>query len=109
MIKEESLLYAENGGCHGTGGGGSKPKFDDFDWENSKGRDGVCFHCEHSSHIAGKCVADRPTDTKEHVLNYHAHVTTEDELNLTIAQLPAADDLLILMLAEGHQAHCNQK
>jgi hypothetical protein len=76
-IKEESLLYAQKGGRHGSGGGGFKAKFDDFDWGNSKGRDGVCFRCGCSGHVAGKCVADMPTDTKERVLNHHAHIATE--------------------------------
>jgi hypothetical protein len=104
VIKEESLLYAQKCGRHGSRGGESKPKFDDFDWGNSKGRDGVCFHCRRSGHIAGKCVADMPTGAKERVLNHHAHIVKEDVFNLTIAQLPA-DDPLILALGEGHQAH----
>jgi hypothetical protein len=103
-IKEESLLYAQKGGRHGSGGGGFKPKFDDFDWGNSKGRDGVCFRCGRFGHIAGKCVADMPTDAKERVLNHHAHIATEDVFGLAVAQLPA-NDPLILALAEGHQAH----
>ncbi len=43
VITDESALYTNKGHCHGSGGGGSKPWFDDFDWGNSKGRDGVCF------------------------------------------------------------------
>jgi hypothetical protein len=104
VIKEESLLYAQKGGRHGSGGGGSKPKFDDFDWGNLKGRDGVCFRCGRSGHVAGKCITDMPTDAKERVLNHHAHIATEDVFSLAVAQLPA-DDPLILALAEGHQAH----
>jgi hypothetical protein len=107
VIKEESLLYAHKGSHHGSGRGGSKPKFDDFDWGNSKGRDGVCFRCGHSGHVVGKCVANMPVDAKEHVLNHHAHVATEDLFSLAIAQLPA-NDSLILTLAKGHQAHCNR-
>jgi len=104
MIKEESLLYAHKDSHHGSRGGGSKPKFDDFDWGNSKGQDGVCFRCSHSGHVVGKCVANMPTDAKAHVLNHHAHVATEDLFSLAVAQFPA-DDPLILALAEGHQAH----
>jgi hypothetical protein len=32
VIKDESALYANKGYHHGSGGGGSKLKFDDFDW-----------------------------------------------------------------------------
>jgi hypothetical protein len=56
------------------------------------------------NHITGKCVSNMPTDTKERVLNHHAHIVTEDVFSLVVAQLPA-DNPLILTLAEGHQAH----
>ena len=85
MIKEESLLYAYKGSC------GSKPTFDDFDWGNSKGQDGICFHCSCSSHIVWKFVANMPMDVKEHILNHHAHVATEDLFSLAVTQLPAND------------------
>src|SRR5882762_320406 len=84
VIKDESLLYAQKGGRHGSGGGGSKPKFDDFDWGNSKGRDGVCFRCGRAGHVAGKCVADMPADAKDHVLNHHAHFASKNT-NLSAA------------------------
>src|SRR6202042_2264934 len=47
MIKEESLLYANKSGRHGSRGG-FKTKFEDFDWGNQKKRDGVCFRCGRS-------------------------------------------------------------
>ena len=37
VIKVESALYKNKGHHHGSGGGGSKPWFDDFDWGNLKG------------------------------------------------------------------------
>lgn len=45
-----------------------------------------------------------PTDVKECILNHHAHIASEDLFSLAITQLPA-NDPLILMLAENHQAH----
>jgi hypothetical protein len=105
VIKDESALYANKGYHHGSGGGGSKLKFDDFDWGNSKGRDGVCFRCGRSGHVAGKCVADMPADAKEHVLNHHAHFATDNtNLSAALAHLPA-DDPLVLALSQDHQAH----
>jgi hypothetical protein len=44
-----------------------------------------------------------PADAKEHILNHHAHVVTENLFSLAVTQLPA-DDPLILALAKGHQA-----
>jgi hypothetical protein len=44
-IKQESLLYANKAGCHGSGGGAFRTKFEDFNWGNSKRREGVCWHC----------------------------------------------------------------
>ena len=43
VVKEESLLYMNKSGCHGSRGGGIRTKFKDFDWGNQKKRDGVCF------------------------------------------------------------------
>jgi len=37
VIKDESALYTNKGHNHGSGGGGSKPWFDDFNWGNLKG------------------------------------------------------------------------
>jgi hypothetical protein len=65
-IKQESPLYTNNAGCHGSGGGGFKTKFDDFDWGNSKGCEGVCWHCGQSGHIAHNCIANMPADMKDH-------------------------------------------
>jgi len=117
MIKEESLLYAHKGSHHGSKGGGSRPKFDDFDWGNSKGRDGVCFRCGRTGHVAGKCVADMPADVKECIFNHQAHISTAD--NADIHALPCsylktdsindislehltANDPLILALSQDH-------
>src|SRR5882762_1385617 len=117
VIKEESLLYAQKGGRHGSGGGGSRPKFDDFDWGNSKGRDGVCFRCGRTGHVAGKCVADMPADVKECIFNHQAHISTAD--NADIHALPCsylktdsindislehltANDPLVLALSQDH-------
>jgi hypothetical protein len=124
VIKEESLLYANKSGRHGSGGG-FKTKFEDFDWGNQKKRDGVCFRCGRSGHVAQNCVADMPADMKERILNYRAYVATSDTFahahlatdntdlftlaplalsQSQLAQLPT-DDPLILALAENHQAH----
>jgi hypothetical protein len=103
-IKEESLLYTNRVHCHGSGGGVPRTRYDDFDWGNTKNRDGVCFHCGHSSHVAQNCMADMP---QERILNHHAHcahIATEDTLSLALVQLPA-DDPLTLALSRDHHAH----
>jgi hypothetical protein len=117
VIKEESLLYAHKGGHHGSGGGGSRLKFDDFDWENSKGQDGICFRCGCTGHVVGKCVADMPADAKGHIFNHQAHISTADDANIhalacsylktdsindtSLANL-TANDPLILALSQDH-------
>jgi hypothetical protein len=45
LVKQESLLYANKAGRHGSGGGAFRTKFEDFDWGNSKRHEGVCWHC----------------------------------------------------------------
>ena len=35
-IKEETLLYANKAHHHGSGGNGSRVRYDDFDWGNTK-------------------------------------------------------------------------
>ena len=104
---KESLLYANKAHRHGSGGGVPRTRYDDFDWDNTKNRDGVCFCCGRSSHIAQNCMADMPTDIKERILNHHAHcahIATEDTLSLALAQLPA-DDPLTLALSRDYHAH----
>ena len=72
-IKEKSLLYANKAHCYGSGGGVPRTRYDNFDWGNTKNRDGICFHCGSSSHITQNCMAYMPTDVKECILNHHAH------------------------------------
>jgi len=125
-IKQELLLYANKAGRHGSGGGGFKTKFEDFNWGNSRRREGVCWCCGRSGHIAQNCVADMPADMKEHILNHHAHFTTSEPDDIAQAHLAtdninsilaptilsqdqlahfAPDDPLILVLSTNHQAH----
>ena len=125
-IKQELLLYANKAGRHGSGGGGFKTKFEDFKWGNSRRREGVCWCCGRSGHIAQNCVADMPADMKEHILNHHAHFTTSEPDDIAQAHLAtdninsilaptilsqdqlahfAPDDPLILVLSTNHQAH----
>ena len=40
---------------------------EDCDWGNSKNREGVCYRCGRSGHIARNCAADMPTDVKRKV------------------------------------------
>lgn len=42
----------------------------DFDWGNSKGREGVCFRCGKPGHVAAKCVADMPPNIKTKILSH---------------------------------------
>jgi hypothetical protein len=42
-------------------------------------------------------MADMPTDVKECIPNYHAHIVTEDMLSLALAQLPADDPLTLAL------------
>jgi len=127
LIKQETLLYANKTGCHGSGGGGFRSKFGDFDWGNSKRREGVCWRCGRSGHVAQNCVADMPADVKEHVLNHHAHFTTSESDDIAHAHLAtdkinsatlaptvlsqdqlthfAPNDPLVLTLSANHQAH----
>jgi hypothetical protein len=73
-IKEETLLYANKAHCQGSGATGSRTRYDNFDWGNTKSQDGVCFRCGRSSHVTQNCMADTmPTDVKERILNHHAH------------------------------------
>jgi hypothetical protein len=106
-IKEETLLYANKAHRQGSRATGSRTRYDDFDWGNTKSRDGVCFRCGRSSHVAQNCMADMPTDIKEPILNHHAHcahIVTENTLSLALAQLPA-DDPLTLALSRDHHVH----
>jgi hypothetical protein len=125
FIKQETLLYTNKTGHHGSGWGGFKAKFEDFDWGNSKRHEGVCWHCGQSDHVAQNCVTDMPTDIKEHIINHHPHFTTLDDVAhahlatdnvdlLTLAPIVLAqdqlahfalDDPLILVLSTNHQAH----
>jgi len=64
----ESALYAKGRG------GGSRQKAKDhgdegFDWGNSKNREGVCWRCGRSGHIAQFCVADMPENVKREILD----------------------------------------
>ena len=125
LIKQESLLYANKTGRHGSGGGG-RTKFEDFDWGNSKRHEGVCWCCGQSGHVVQNCIADMPIDVKDHILHHHAHFTAEsnniaqallttDNINsITLAPTVlsqdklthfAPDDPLILTLSTNHQAH----
>ena len=40
-----------------------------FDWGNSQGREGVCFHCGKHGHVAAKCIMDMPADVKSKILD----------------------------------------
>src|ERR1700691_134511 len=80
-VKQESadsVLYAKGRG------GGPKRRGDvddgdeDFDWGNTKNREGVCFRCGRPRHIAQFCVANMPDDVKHRILNHSAHTATID-------------------------------
>ena len=49
------------------------------DWRNSKGKNGVCFHCGRPGHVAAKCIADMPQEVKDHIVSGVAHITKEDK------------------------------
>ena len=76
----ESVLYSKSSGCRRYGSKlnkGTKLDNGEFDWGNTKGREGVCFRCGREGHIARNCVADMPEDVKRKLLD-HAHVTLVD-------------------------------
>ena len=81
-VKQESVDSA----LYATGkGGGSNRRGDvddgneDFDWGNTKNREGVCFRCGRPRHIAQFCVANMPNDVKRCILNHSAHIATIDQ------------------------------
>ena len=125
--KQETLLYANKTGHHGSRGGGFRSKFEDLDWGNSKRHEGVCWRCGRSGYIAQNCVANMPADVKECILNHHTHFTTSELDDIAHAHLAtdninsatlaptvlsqdqlthfAPNDPLVLALSANHQAH----
>ena len=43
---------------------------EEYDWENMKGWDDVCWRCGCEGHILRLCVADMPYDIKQKVFNH---------------------------------------
>ncbi|KAF7372534.1 CCHC-type domain-containing protein [Mycena venus] len=66
------------------GRGSRKGARGEFDWGNSKERDGVCHHCGRSGHIARRCIADMPEDVKNKILasNNSAAVVEEEIIEI---------------------------
>jgi len=76
---------------------------DDFDWGNSRGKEGVCFRCGRRGHVAAKCVADMPPGVKAKIL-HHSHVAAyvaensayhrdfDDVENVALASFSVMDD-----------------
>ena len=74
---------------------GSKEKADendaDFDWGNTRNREGVCYRCGRPRHIAQFCVANMPEEVKRRILNHTANT----------AILDGDDNLFAFAAAEG--------
>ena len=90
-ITGENLYFA--GRQRKQGGVQKSASKAEIDWGNSKGTDGVCFHCRCPGHVAAKCIADMPQEVKDHIVSGAALVTREDELD------KLADDNVTEMVA----------
>jgi hypothetical protein len=77
LFKQESALYVNNGSRHASRGGVSNGSTEEYDWGNTKKREGVCWRCGRAGHIAQNCVADMPTEVKQRILRHHAHVAID--------------------------------
>ena len=73
----ESALYAKSRGGGTKGCKGHGRESEEYDWGNTKEREGVCWRCGREGHIAKLCVADMPEDVKRGILE-HAHITLFD-------------------------------
>ena len=73
----ESALYIKSRGGGSKGSKGHGRNFEEYDWGNTKEREGVCWRCGRENHVARNCVADMPEEVKQKVIN-HALVTDTD-------------------------------
>ncbi|KAF7345508.1 hypothetical protein MVEN_01569300 [Mycena venus] len=96
-----------------TGRGGWRGVKGEFDWGNSKEKEGVCHRCGRSGHVARRCVADMPDEVKAKYLASSKHdaaaaydsdlvigADSDDEDNVAFH----ADDLFILSDADDSDA-----
>ena len=78
-MKSAAKVYTSQGSNGSKGGVRRSASKAEVDWGNSKGKDGVCFHCGRSGHVAAKCIADMPQEVKDLIISGPAHVAREDE------------------------------
>lgn len=57
----------------------------EFDWGNSREKDGVCHRCGRAGHVARRCVADMPGD-----------VTAKYLVSSKLDAAAAAEDIIVL-------------
>jgi len=73
----ESALYIKSRGGGSKGSKGHGRNFEEYDWGNTKEREGVCWRCGQENHMVRNCVADMPEEVKQKVIN-HALVADTD-------------------------------
>jgi hypothetical protein len=73
----ESALYIKSRGGGSKGSKGHGRNFEEYDWGNTKEREGVCWRCGRENHVAKNCVADMPEEVKRKVID-HALVADTD-------------------------------
>jgi hypothetical protein len=58
-------------------------KFTTFDWGNQEKREGVCYRCGKSGHVAAKCIHDMPKKVKDAIIGNkpeeHAEIAQVEE------------------------------
>jgi len=52
-------------------------KFTTFDWGNQEKRDGVCYRCGKSGHVAAKCIHDMPKKVKDAIIGNKSEESAE--------------------------------
>ena len=90
----ESVLYAKSRGGGSKGSKGHKRYSEEYDWGNTKEREGVCWRCGRENHMAKNCVANMPEDIKRKIV---------DHANIAITSPDGAiPEELFAFASEGH-------
>jgi hypothetical protein len=84
--KAELALYTKSRGGGSKGCKGHGRYSDEYDWGNTKEREGVCWRCGRENHVARNCIADMPNDVKQKVVN-HANIATSPDEAISESEL----------------------